>query len=492
MSNYKVLGGSAIPVKVATSEKHIGGPAKPVYLVKQEDGYKVQGGPAINTVLITDPGYPVEGGTAIPITYIPPSGLPMEDGGPAIPISCLNVVDLVAMMGGGAAASVVSIYDRIMATQSAKLLAYLPLNDASGTTAVNKAPGRSGINIVKDPSFEIAGAGGADVFKLWTETKGTGSIARDAGSHTGGYAAKLTSVGGNVDVGSYSMPVIEGATYTYSVWTHGDGTVAARLRVLRGDLGAYLVDASSGNATTDYAHYTTTFIPPPGYGSVIILQFRLAATGSVWIDDVSVSCNSVDATIFNGAYVSATLAQPGLSGLSIALNGSRQLVDVSRAAYANSFPALAPAGSYVIYGKTTLAALTDGVARWLMKFKTPLPFNYVDCFKDANNNKIGWQFDDDGNETFYAITDWNTASWFSLGATWSIANGYKQHLNGVQVGNAAAINGARTSPFDYLGLVLGSEYSAGTASSDWIGNLQHFGLWDTELTAAEMLAVGKY
>ena len=104
MPNYRVQGGPAVPVKVATSGPRTGGPALPVYLVQPGDGYKVQGGPAVNTYLVTDPSYPVQGGPALPISYVAPGASPQGEGGQAIPISCVNLAALQAVMGGGAAA----------------------------------------------------------------------------------------------------------------------------------------------------------------------------------------------------------------------------------------------------------------------------------------------------------------------------------------------------------------------------------------------------
>jgi hypothetical protein len=100
MPNYRVQGGPAKPTKVSLTAPSVGGPAIPVYLVQPGDGYLVEGGPALNTYLVTDPNYPVAGGPALPISYVAPGDSPQAQGGPAIPISCVNLAALIAVMGG--------------------------------------------------------------------------------------------------------------------------------------------------------------------------------------------------------------------------------------------------------------------------------------------------------------------------------------------------------------------------------------------------------
>jgi hypothetical protein len=386
------------------------------------------------------------------------------------------------LLGGG----LPPLYDRILTTQPTKLLAYLPLNDTSGTVARNHAPARSGINIVKNGSFEISGTPAYG----WT-TDGGALVTQDATPHTGAYAIKLAPTGAVIKLVCANIPVKVGATYTLTAWTRGDGTNGlASVRVARGDYASFLLTESPANATVNYAQYTQTFTVPAD-SPTVTLEFRTpAVTGTMYVDDVTLSCNSADATIFDGTYLAGvTLNQPGLSG-SCAVFGGTHSVKLDKAAYANSFPTLAAAGSYVIYGLPTLAALTDGVARWLMKFKTNVgaTSNYIDCFKDATNNKLGWQHQDDGNQAIYQTTDWTTAAWFSLGAAWDAATGLDLYLNGLPVVTGIPITGAWTEAFSFTRMALGSDAVDGS-SGGWIGSLQHFPLWETKLSASEMLGV---
>ena len=165
-----------------------------------------------------------------------------------------------------------------------------------------------------------------------------------------------------------------------------------------------------------------------------------------------------------------------------------------------NFNAIKDPGSYIIYGTADAAALVDGYSRWMLKFKTDALVaasnhsNYLDCFKDSSNNAVGWQFNDDLNTAAYLTTPWTAPNaWYSLGCTWSAANGIKFYKDGFQIGSKQNIVTTWTNPFDHINMAIGSRDTVPAGNNfAWKGNLQHVAMWDTELTPAEMLRVGKF
>lgn len=381
------------------------------------------------------------------------------------------------------------IATRISNTQPSNLLIYLPLNELNGTVARNNALGRAGINICPNPLFKRLGGGGADVFLNWTEAISTGAIAQETVDvPTGSYAAKITA-GTSTTMMISLQVVIPGHSYTFSFLTHGDGTHDGRYWIYDNSNASMIKDYTTTGVTgLTYAQVSYTFTAPAGCVSVQ-LGFRGSSTigGIFYVGSVSFVDNTTDPTIFDGTYSGdVTLARSGYSGLSAGFGGTNGKVDLSRSALVNYFPTLAAAGSYIIYGKTTIAALTDSLSRWLIKFKTiTSTYNFIDCFEDSSNNKLGWQFKDDASGQIYRTSAWTTENWFSVGATWSVANSVRCYVNGLVVASGAGWTGAWTDQMNLSNMCLSSP------DGYWIGNMQNFAMWDVELTAAEMANVGK-
>lgn len=382
------------------------------------------------------------------------------------------------------------VLNKILTTKAANLMMCLPLNETTGIVALNNAPGRPGYNTIQNPGFEVAGTGGLDPFAQWGEVQGTGAIDDElALFHSGAHAAKLTAGAGANTLVYNVLSVTPGVLYDLTFWTRGDGANGGRYVVYDNTNGVYIkVMTPTGVTGAIYTQVSCHFTAPVG---CLFAQYQFycpAVPGGIcYYDDISVAPIVGDSHVFDGVYGGGyALGQPGYSGLSVLFDGLTAYVEMNRPAIANHRPAAA--GSYIIYCKTTLAALIDGLAHWPMKFKSLDGLNYIDCFKDAANNKVGWQFRDDTSGQVYKVTNWTTVNWFSLGCTWSVANGINHYLNGIKVGVSSAIGGTMTHPMNYsiMKLALGADSPTGF----WPGNLQNFAMWDAELTAAEMLRVG--
>jgi len=153
-----------------------------------------------------------------------------------------------------------SVYNKILSTRPSNLLAYLPLHETSGTVAKNYAPPRTGINIVRNPGFELPGAGGADVYGSWVESAGDGAIADETTLfHSGLHACKLTS-GATSNTSIYgTQKVTPGVAYSVSFWARGDGTNAGRYKIYDATNSADIVaTATTGVTGTSYSQVSTT------------------------------------------------------------------------------------------------------------------------------------------------------------------------------------------------------------------------------------------
>ncbi len=367
---------------------------------------------------------------------------------------------------------------------------YWPLNETSGAVAKNAAAGRSGINIVKMPGFEYS------PWSKWAQFADGGNIFIDtsggAGTHSGTNGLGLISGGVGKDTNVLQIcNVTPGKTYTVKIWTLGDGAHSLTVRIARGDWMAYLVNASTA-ITGAWAQYTSTFDNPLD-NTTINLQLAVPAIAGAfcYVDDVEIYSTTPDATVFDAPYFgSPSLGQSGLYGLCPFFNGS-QCVNLDLPAFDAIMPALVLHGSFLAFAKTTVAALTDSTSRWIFKLKTgTAPFQYLDCFESSLNNSLGCQYSDAGNQGLYKSYAWTTAAWFSIGATWSAANGFKMFVNGLQRDTTGAASGVWNDYMDYASMAIGAGL-VDAGAGGWIGNIQHVSLWDKEFSAAQMLRLGK-
>ena len=146
-----------------------------------------------------------------------------------------------------------------------------------------------------NPGFETAGAGGADIWGSWTETAGDGALANETVSvHGGSDAAKVTAGALLNTQVAQAIAVVPGLEYTLSFWTRGDGTNDGRYRLVNTSTGAAVIaTASTGVTGTSYTEVSVLFTPPAGCTEVR-LDFMCPGvdTGIAYYDDASVLLNA--------------------------------------------------------------------------------------------------------------------------------------------------------------------------------------------------------
>lgn len=150
---------------------------------------------------------------------------------------------------------------------------------------------------VVNGSFEVAGAGGADVVAWWSESYGsdsTGLIERTSTTSTDGtYSLKITAsaAGGYAGVTQY-IKTAPSVSLTLSLDTKGNGTHSARYAVYDATNSAWIIaTTSAGNTTTSWATTSVT-VTVPATCTYLRLYIQSPAQGTggvVYVDNISLT-----------------------------------------------------------------------------------------------------------------------------------------------------------------------------------------------------------
>lgn len=174
----------------------------------------------------------------------------------------------------------------------------LTISDADGSEAIvsiglnyvtDKTPNYT--ELLSNPGFETAGAGGNDIHANWTETKGSGTIANTtegAEVHGGTDACKMTMTGAEADCFTLQTVVTTpGEWYIFQVWTRGDATVGGRYNIYDSTNSAEIVATTTTGVTgTTYTEVNKIFQAPADCILVSIILRCSTASGDVFFDDV--------------------------------------------------------------------------------------------------------------------------------------------------------------------------------------------------------------
>lgn len=137
--------------------------------------------------------------------------------------------------------------------------------------------------------FEIAGAGGADVFAGWTETAGSGSVVdtEDDGNHICALTAGATA---NTKVTNTSA-VVPGMGYIIQFKAAGDGTYSGRYAIYDVTNSAYIVGVT--DTYVPGLTFITRRIPFTAPAACVSVRIELYCpttdTGAAYFDDVVIS-----------------------------------------------------------------------------------------------------------------------------------------------------------------------------------------------------------
>lgn len=381
--------------------------------------------------------------------------------------------------------------ERVLHYFGTNLIAHWPLDETSGTVA--RAIGGTPVNnnICPNEGFEGSITG-------WTATGGTVVKTTEAGEfRSGAAAAKVTASGNAIATMLRRISVIPGKTYILKFWYRGDGEHTCTYAIAREDYGAYVkAPTALGVAGVEYTEASSGVITAPAGFYTIYVEIRTQnVTGAyVCVDDVSlIPTEDINISYLDGNYKNVTLNQEGFrSGEnSIYVPGTNPSGVSLSMLITKEFPRTGN-GTLLIWMKPDIDALTDGISRYMVKFKTtPISenANYVDLFKHLNNNTIGSQFKDDTMDESISLYTLSESIWICYAVTWSAEVGVKRFINGVQYGNTVETSGSWSKIFDGWP-AIGAE--AGTlVGGMWKGYLSHCVLGKTALSDEAMLYLGQ-
>lgn len=166
----------------------------------------------------------------------------------------------------------------------------LPPTSTPTPTAVADVDLYLGRELVVNPGFETAGAGGADVFAGWTEFVDNGAIADETGTyHWGAHSMKLTAGAGKTTRVRQLWTVAATQTYRLTFWTRGDGTYGGRYSVYDETNTAFITNiTATGVVTTTWTPIVATFTVPANCTSVGVRFYcPNTDTGVAYFDDIS-------------------------------------------------------------------------------------------------------------------------------------------------------------------------------------------------------------
>jgi hypothetical protein len=173
--------------------------------------------------------------------------------------------------------------------------------DEPGSATCVQLSTQRGPNRVLNSGFEVAGAGGADVFANWNEVAVAGAITDELVNVRAGAHACAATVGA-IQYGTYvlqTVAVTAGVTYFFEFWTRGDGTDDGVYRVA--DNAAVVPDliahTHTGITGTTYTLVSNTITIPAGVTAVDIYLYAPdpGAAGTAYYDDVYFGLESVRA-----------------------------------------------------------------------------------------------------------------------------------------------------------------------------------------------------
>ena len=320
----------------------------------------------------------------------------------------------------------------LLTIQPANLIGLWDFQDLSGSVVKNHAARETSaaVELLIDGGFEVAGGGGADVFRWWLEGAGDGAIANEASLvHGGAHALKLTSgPNANTQVGQLFL-CTPGKEITFSFWTRGDGTHGGRYYLVNANpYGIAKALAATGITGTDYELFTFTYTPPAGVNEVILRLYGPAENGGIaYFDDASAMAVADCTAGYSENSTTYQQAGPPLKGVKYSV----KFLGASSAAYLGSggYNNLADhdTGSAIGWGKVNAGTVwTDGSMHrylWHPKDKDDASWYLVFGKYMDTNNSVFWRRRAgpaaNSNEQIYTFGS-PPLGWFCMGMSWDI------------------------------------------------------------------------
>jgi len=139
-------------------------------------------------------------------------------------------------------------------------------------------------------------------------------------------------------------------------------------------------------------------------------------------------------------------------------------------------------GSMACWARVPASAWTDATARVMMNILADSTNNYIEVYTDGTNNELAADFTGGGTNHSALATGLTTTDWFHCCMTWSKSPARNTiYIDGVQKAQNTGAFGT------WSGAIVRISAGADTASvTPWLGDIQHFAIWNAELTAGEV------
>lgn len=190
----------------------------------------------------------------------------------------------------------------------------------------------------------------------------------------------------------------------------------------------------------------------------------------------------------NGAYTAVTLGQTGIGDgrTAASFDGSTSFNNVYSASLAGAFSG--QEGTFSIWLRVSGSGVwTDGITRRAILFLVDSS-NRVGIHKAVANNEIDFLYVAGGTSKTGGVTSFSPTGWAHFALTWSLAaDELKFYVNGAQSGATQTGLGTFAGALSSTQTIIGSLSTP--AAQVWSGFLAHAAVWNTPLSAAQILTL---
>ena len=376
-----------------------------------------------------------------------------------------------------------SYINKVLKTEGASLVGFWPQNEQGGAVSFDKSPhfhdgayttatpGAAGIvpglnavsfdgtndyndiytaglandNLLANPGFETAGVGGDDVWANWTETKGDGALANEAGApHEGSDAAKATSGATSNTKVAQTITTVAGKRYRLRFYSKDDGTNAGRYGIYDVSGSADIVAVTATAIAAAYAATVVEFVAP-ATSTRIDLWCPAVNTKIVYFDACEV--RSMDGFLGDEGTL---LAWAKVSGVGVWTDGTQNNI-----------------AAFVVDGS-----------------------NYLAIYKSTGNNAVTYAYNAGGTWDPGAKGSLTTTDWMCFAMSWSNSgDAMKSYYAGTQSGATATSLGTWLGDLGSGSTIIGAAND--TPTSPWSGPIGPVALWNKALTADQIAYLSK-
>jgi hypothetical protein len=188
----------------------------------------------------------------------------------------------------------------------------------------------------------------------------------------------------------------------------------------------------------------------------------------------------------NGAYTGVTLGSAGIGDgrTAASYDGATSYGNVYGASLAAAFNG--QEGTFAMWLKVSSAGVwTDGISRRAILFQVDAN-NRIGINKAVASNDVDWLYVAGATTKSGGVVSFSPTTFFHIGLTWSKAgDAVKFYVNGVQSGATQTGLGTFAGALASTQTILGSLST--TPAQVWSGLEAHVAVWNTPLSAAQML-----